>query len=109
MHARQSIPAQRLANWEPMDDHTLLIWTVDDSRAYLVELSRPVSGLLDASTVYLVTHNHDPNVCACGYDEVMVRNGGIARIASVRHLSEKQTAELDPDGAAANRVRAAVI
>jgi hypothetical protein len=109
LQARQSIPAERLANWEPMDDHSLLVWTLDDSRAYLVELSRPVSGLLDAPTVYLVTHNHDPYVCACGHDEVMVPNGGIARIASVRYLSEKQTAQLDPDAAAANRVRATAI
>jgi hypothetical protein len=109
LHARQSIPAGRLANWAPIDDHTLLIWTLHDSRAYLVELSRPVPGLLDAPGVYLVTHNHDPNVCACDHDEVIVPDGGIARIASIRHLSVKRTAELDPDGDAPSRVRTAVI
>ena len=105
MNARQSIPAERLANWEPLDDHTLLVWTLHDSRAYLVELSGPVPGLLDATTLYMVTRNNDPNACACGHDAVRVPGGGTAQIISVRYLSEKRTAELDPDGAAANRVR----
>lgn len=109
LQARQAIPAERLANWEPMDDHTLLVWTLHDSRAYLVELSRAVPGLLDAPTVYLVTRDHDPNVSACGHDAVVVPGGGIARIASIRYLSEKRTTELDPDGAAASRVKTAVI
>lgn len=103
LRARESIPAERLANWEPVDDHTLLVWTLHDSRAHLVELSRPVPGLVDAPTVYMVTRDHDPNVYACGHDEVIVPGGGTARIISIRYLSERRTAELDSAGAGASR------
>lgn len=94
--AQQSIPAEKLANWEPVDDHALLVWTLHDPRAHLVRLEHPIPGLLSAPTILLVTRNHARNVCACGHDEVIVPGSGAARIASIRYLSEKRTAELDP-------------
>jgi uncharacterized protein DUF6491 len=103
--AQETIPAERLANWEPVDDRTLLVWTLHDSRAHLVQLDRPLQGLLDAPTVYLITQDRDPTVCACGHDEVMVPGGGSARIISIRYLSAKRTAELDPKGTSASRIR----
>lgn len=106
VRTQEFIPAAGLASWEPLDDHTLLVWTLHDSRAHLVELSHPIPQLLDAPIVYLVTRDHDPTVCACGHDEVVVPDGRTARIVSIRYLSERRTAELDPDGATASRVRA---
>ena len=103
--AQESIPAERVANWEPVDDHALLIWTLHDSRAHLVELDHPVRGLTDAPTVYLVTRDRDPNVSACGHDEVIVPGAGAAGIRSIRYLSEKRTAELDPGGTSASVIR----
>lgn len=94
---QDSIRAEELANWEPIDERALLIWTSHDSRAHLVELDRPLPGLLDAPTVFLVTPGHDRTVSACGDDEVLVPGGAVARIISIRYLSEKRTAELDPE------------
>jgi Family of unknown function (DUF6491) len=94
--AQDSIPAARLANWEPVDEQTLLVWTLHDSRAHLVRLDHPIQGLLDAATIVLVTPSTYPNICACGLEELMVPGAGAARITSVRYLSEKRTAELDP-------------
>jgi hypothetical protein len=103
--AQESIPAETVVNWEPVDDQALLIWTLHDSRAHLVELERPVPGLRDAPTVYLLTRDRDPNVSACGHDEVIVPGAGTARIRSIRYLSEKRTAELDQDDRGATRMR----
>lgn len=97
VRAQESIPVEKLANWEPVDDHTLLVWTVSDSRAHLVRLDHAIPGLRGAPIVFLVTRDHGRNVCACGRDEVMVPGGGTALITSIRYLSEKRTAELDPD------------
>ena len=105
LRAQESIPAEQLADWEPVDDHSLLVWTLHDSRAHLVELSHPVRGLVEALTVYIVTRGHDPNVCACGHDEVVVPGGETARIISIRYLSEKRTAELDAGAAGASHAR----
>lgn len=104
-HAEVSIPAQRLANWEPVDDRTLLIWTVHDSRAHLLELDHPVPGLRAAPTIFLITRNHDPNVHACADDQVMIPGGETARIISIRYLSQKRTAQLDPAEIGATRAR----
>jgi hypothetical protein len=95
LRAQQAIPAARLANWQPVDDRTLLVWTLHDSRAHLVTLDHAIPGLRDAPTVYLITRDHDPNVNACGRDGVIVPGAGTARIISIRYLSHKRTLELD--------------
>lgn len=96
VRAQDSIPAASLANWEPVDEQALLVWTLHDSRAHLVRLDHPIPGLLDAATIFLVTHSADPNIYACGPDELLVPGVGAARIISVQYLSEKRTAELAP-------------
>jgi hypothetical protein len=95
VRAQDSIPAARLANWEPVDEQALLVWTLRDSRAHLVRLDHPIPGLIDAATIFLVTRGSDPNICACGRDKLMVPGVGAARIISVQYLSEKRTKELD--------------
>jgi Family of unknown function (DUF6491) len=106
--AQDSIPAARLANWEPVDEQTLLVWTLHDSRAHLVTLDHPIQGLLDAATIVLITPSTYPNICACGLEELMVPGGGAARITSVQYLSEKRTAELDPGASVPARARMTV-
>jgi Family of unknown function (DUF6491) len=94
--APDSIAAATLANWEPVDEQALLVWTVHDSRAHLLRLDHRIPGLLGAATIFLVTRSTEPNICACGPDELIVPGAGAARIVSVEYLSEKRTAELDP-------------
>jgi hypothetical protein len=106
--AQDSIPAARLASWEPVDEQALLVWTVHDSRAHLVRLDHPIAGLLDAATIFLVTRSTDPNIFACGPDELLVPGVGAARIISVQYLSEKRTEELDPGASVPARARLTV-
>jgi hypothetical protein len=108
VRAQDSIAAAKLANWEPVDDQALLVWTLRDSRAYLVRLDHPVPGLLDAATIFLVTRGTDPKICACGRDELLVPGAGAARIISVQYLSEKRTVELDPGASVPTRTRMTV-
>lgn len=93
--AQESIPAASLESWEPIDDHTLLIWAFHETRAHLVRLDRPIPGLASAAIIYLVAGDHDRAISACGHDGVMVGRGGRARIVAIRYLSERRTAELD--------------
>ncbi len=102
---RESIPAERLADWEPLDDHTLLVWTLNDARAHLLTLDRPLPGLLGAPTLFLVTHDHRRDISPCGQDEVVVPGSGAARITAIRYLSEKRTAELDRNRGRASRAK----
>jgi len=106
--AQDSIPAARLANWEPIDEQALLVWTLHDSRAHLVRLAHPIPGLLDAAIIFLVTPSTYPNICACGAEKLMVPGAGAARIISVQYLSEKRTAELDPGDSVPARARMTV-
>jgi hypothetical protein len=108
VRAQDSIPAAKLANWEPVDDQALLVWTLRDSRAHLVLLDHPIPGLLDAATIFLVTRGTDPKICACGPDELLVPGAGAARIISVQYLSEKRTAELDPGASVPTHTRMTV-
>ena len=103
---REAIPVEALANWEPVDDHTLLIWESTDRRAHLVQLDHPIPGLGTAAVIVLIAGDHDRTISACGHDGVMVEGagGGAARIVSIRYLSARQTAELDPGGTTAVKV-----
>jgi Family of unknown function (DUF6491) len=103
--AQDSVPAASLANWEPVGEQALLVWTLHDSRAHLVRLDRPIPGLLDAATIFMVTRSAEPNICACSTVELMVPGVGAARIISVQYLSEKRTAELDRGASSPARAR----
>jgi len=104
-HLDESIPVEMLDSWEPVDERTLLIWTSHDIRAHLVRLQHAVPGLVDATTIFLVTGSHEHAVDACGRDAVMVQGSGRARIASIRYLSTQQTAEFDAGASTAIAVR----
>jgi hypothetical protein len=105
VHLHQSIRVETLDSWEPLDERTLLIWTSDDTRAHLVRLEHAIPGLAGAPTIFLVAGEHEHAVCACGRDAVMVQGSGLARIVSIRYLSKKQTAQLDPGASTAIAAR----
>lgn len=95
----QTLVADSLDNWEPVNDRTVLIWLRHSTRAHLVKLDRPLDGLPEAAVVVLVDGDHDLSISACGKDGLAIGDGPgigqIARIVSIRLLSEKRTAELD--------------
>lgn len=94
-----------LQNWEPVNDRTVLIWTGHETRAHLVRLDRPLSGLTTAPIIDLVDGDHDRSISPCGRDGIKIADGQgdgtVARIVSIEYLSYRRTAELDPDTQAA--------
>jgi hypothetical protein len=95
-----------LENWEPIDDRTVLIWTGHETRAHLVRLDRPLSGLTAASIINLVDGDGDRSISPCGHDDLKIGggqdDGTVARIVSIEHLSYWRTMELDRHGQAAS-------
>lgn len=98
----QVLRARSMANWEPLDNRTVLIWTKDSARAHLVRLDRALAGLIDAPMIYLVDADGDGRISACGRDGIVIRDGRDvtqgARIVSIELLSARRTADLDPGG-----------
>lgn len=86
-----------MANWEPVDDRTLLIWDTYSIRAHLIRLRTRVPELADARILTLVDGDRDGLITACGHDAILLTDGPrrIAAIRSIRYLSAKRTAELD--------------
>jgi hypothetical protein len=101
----ETLLAWRLANWEPLDDRTVLIWTKHSSRASLVKLARPLDGLSSADIISLVDRDGDGAISACGRDAVTIGydESDAVRIVSIRLLSERRTAALD-EGAELSRL-----
>lgn len=98
--AQQVLFGGTVDNWEPVNDHTVLIWTKHSLRAHLVKLKSPLLGLMDAPIIVLVDGDHDGRISSCGHDGIVLADGAdgghVARIASIRLLSERRTAQLDP-------------
>jgi len=97
LRAHQVLPAEDLANWVPVNDRAVLIWTQTSRRAYLVGLSRPLFGLTGAPIITLVATGHSGTISACGRDAVTLGDRGAqrVRIAAIRLLSEKMTRQLE--------------
>jgi len=93
----QTLLAWRLANWQPLDDRTMLIWTKHSSRASLVKLARPIDGLTSADIISLIDRDEDGTISACGRDAVTIGSEvtEAVRIVSIRLLSERRTVALD--------------
>lgn len=95
----KALRVERLANWEPIDDRTVLIWTGTSTRAFRVRLARPLAHLTDAPIIALLDGDGDRTISACGDDAVTVEDGEdteVAPIVAIERLSEKRTAQLDP-------------
>ena len=101
----ETLLAWRLANWEPLDNRTVLIWTAQSSRASLVTLARPLDGLTSAEVISLVDRDGDGAITACGRDAVTIGHdeSDAVRIVSIRLLSERRTVALD-EGAELSRL-----
>ena len=97
--AHRVLIADRMENWEPLDDRTVLIWTKHSGRAHLLRIDREITGLTDAAVLYLVDADGDGRITPCGRDGIVIGDGAevmqVARIASIELLSAKRTAELD--------------
>ncbi|HEX5460958.1 MAG TPA: DUF6491 family protein [Steroidobacteraceae bacterium] len=93
----ETLLAWRLANWEPLDDRTVLIWTEHSSRASLVKLGRPLDGLTSADIISLVDRDGDGKISACGRDAMTIGydESDAVQIVSIRLLSERRTVALD--------------
>ena len=92
-----AIPVEDLGQWEPLDERTLLVWAPNSAHARLLRLSRRIEALPGTDMISIIDGDHDDLISPCGHDVVMV-NGDMSEIASIRSLSEKETAQLDRNG-----------
>lgn len=100
--AGSSIDRQRcvstlsLTDWEVLDDSTLLVWTVSRSRAYRIELVRPMHDLRFEYLLRLADRNLDGRICPYGGDAILPGHPGVGPVslASIEYLTAEQTALL---------------
>lgn len=93
--AHACIPVESLAEWESIDDRTLLLWAPEATRAYLIRLTSPIQDLTQVEEVEVADVDSDRLICACGRDGLLdALSGRSSRIASIEYLSEQRTAEL---------------
>lgn len=93
MHA--CIPVEQLAEWEPLDERSMLVWAQGETRAYLVQIGRPMEELYLVDDIDLADVDSDRLICPCGHDGVVdMASGRSARITSIEYLSEQRTAEM---------------
>ena len=85
-----------LAEWQPLDDHTLLLLAPGDERGHLLHVTPAIPGLQSANEVDIVDGNLDDLICPYGDDAILVEecDCGAAVISSIEYLSEQRTAEL---------------
>lgn len=102
LRSHETLRAEGLANWAPVDDQTVLVWMRHSTRARLVRLSRPIRGLTSAPVIIFVAGNGDHTISACGRDSLTLSydESEKARIVSIQRLSEALTAALDAVDAA---------
>ena len=93
--AHACIAVESLAEWESIDERTVLLWAPEATRAYLIRLTRPIEGLMQVEEVEVADVDSDRLICACGRDGILdALSGRSSRIASIEYLSEQRTAEL---------------
>lgn len=102
VRSHQVLHAERLANWESVDDQTVLVWMRHSTHARLVRLSRPLQGLTSAPVIIFVAGGDDRTISACGRDALMLNYAGSekAGIVSIQRLPAGLTAALDAARAA---------
>jgi hypothetical protein len=86
---------EQLAQWESLDESTVLLWAPNTSRAYLIGLGRPIAELLLVDDIDIADGDSDRLICPCGRDGLVeIGSGHSARIVTIEYLSEQRTAEL---------------
>ena len=100
VRSHQVLHAERLANWEPVDNQTVLVWMRHSTRARIVRLSRPLQGLTSAPIIIFVSGDGDRTISACGRDALTLSydESEKVRIVSIQRLSARLTAALDHAG-----------
>ena len=90
------ISVEDLAEWEPLDNRSILFSVPGNPRGHLITLATPIEDLRLASELDVIDGDLDGFICAGGVDRVFAAECSCAsaRIASIEYLSEKRTAEL---------------
>lgn len=106
-HGRRAAPIcmQRavLAEWEPLDDFTVVIWTEGDALSYMLFVAKPVNGLASSENLYIFDGDRDGLICPYGSDGLGVdeRFESASRIIGIMSLSGEYAAGLrGPNGKA---------
>jgi hypothetical protein len=94
--ASRCVPVQDLAEWEPLDERSILLFVPDSRRSRLLVLAMPVEGLSLAGDIEIIDGDLDGFICPGAVDVIYVPDCGCASasIASIEPLTETQTAEL---------------
>lgn len=97
VRTHQVLLAPSMADWEPVSDRAVVIWTRNSPRASLVTLAGPLRGLTSAAMITLVDGDADRMISPCGRDSLELGRGEstAVRIVSIQRLSASQTAALD--------------
>ncbi len=92
----ECVHVRMLAEWQPVDDHTLLLLAPGETRGHLLRITPEIPGLQAANEVDIVDGDLDDLICPHGEDAIVVEecDCGTAVISSIEYLSEQRTAEL---------------
>jgi hypothetical protein len=98
--ASACIRVEDLAEWEPIDNRTILLSVPGNRRGYLITLATPIEDLRLADAIDVIDSDLNGFICADGVDEVFAAECSCASasIASIEYLTEKRTAELLGEG-----------
>lgn len=90
------IRVKDLAEWEPLNDRSILLSGPGNPRGHLITLATPIEDLHLASDLDFIDGDLDGFICAGGVDQVFAAECSCASasIASIEYLSERRTAEL---------------
>lgn len=90
------IRVEDLAEWEPVNDRSILLSTPGNPRGHLITLATPIEDLQLANDLDVIDGDLDGFICAGGVDRVFAAECSCASasIASIEYLSKKRTAEL---------------
>jgi hypothetical protein len=94
------IRVEDLAEWEPLDNRSILLSVPGQPRGHLITLVAPIEDLRIANDLEVIDGDLNGFICADGVDQVFAAECSCssASIASIKFLSEKRTAELLREG-----------
>ena len=78
------IAFQSSYQWQPLDEHHLVLWTSHDDQAYLVTMLIPLTQLRNSERVEFVDVDGDHRLCGADTDKVIVSSSRISEQAPVR-------------------------
>jgi hypothetical protein len=98
---RACIPSKIMAEWQPLDDSSILVWSRDGTHAYLLVVEEPIAGLAAAENIFIYDADLDGLICAGGHDRIATeesaRDG--ASIASIELIGGEWTARRETGSA----------